>query len=406
MPEEIVGRILRLPGYRSRRSEFNEEKSEVTLWLTQAGVTPTYTCGGCGVERDAVHSERERRIRDLPWGAWKVWLVVEVHRVRCRRCGVRTERIDFLEGKHPYTRRFAAAVARDCEDAAVVRVAAKWGLAAQTVRRMDKRSLAAWSQSRRRRPLRHMGVDELFWRKGKCITVVSDLELGEPLWAGPDRKKETLDRFFAEQLPPRRRRSVKAVCIDMCAPFVASIREHLPNAAIVFDRFHVMMHVNHAVDETRRQEFFRQKGHRRAVMRGKRWLLLTRWRNLTRAKRSELSEALTLNRRLFKAHYLKEQIERLWSYTYQAAAERFFADWLLSLRWQRLPAFKKLARTLVRHIDGILAYCHHDVPFGVVEAINGNLRAIIRRGRGYRDHEYLILKAQKSTAQLRQQKAA
>jgi transposase len=251
-----------------------------------------------------------------------------------------------------------------------------------------------------------MGVDELFWRKGKCITVVSDLEFGEPIWAGPDRKRETLDRFFAEYLPWRRRRSVQAVCIDMCAPFVASIRDHLPKAVIVFDRFHVMMHVNHAVDETRRQEFFRHKGPRRAVMRGKRWLLLTRWHNLTRAKKTELREALSLNRRLFKAHYLKEQIERLWSYTYQAAAERFFADWLLSLRWQRLPAFKKLARTLVAHIDGILAYCHHKVPFGVVEAINGNLRALIRRARGYRDHEYLILKAQKSTAQLRQQKAA
>ena len=78
----------------------------------------------------------------------------------------------------------------------------------------------------------------------------------------------------------------------------------------------------------------------------------------------------------------------------------------MSLRWQRLPAFKKLANTLVNHIDGILAYCHHKVPFGVVEAINGNLRALIRRARGYRDHEYLILKAQKSTAQRRLSQAA
>jgi transposase len=108
---------------------------------------------------------------------------------------------------------------------------------------------------------------------------------------------------------------------------------------------------------------------------------------------------LSMNRRLFKAYYLKEEIERLWAYTYEGAALRFFVDWLLSLRWQRLPAFKKLARTLYDHLDGILAYCKHKVPFGVVEAINGNLRALIRRGRGYQDHEYLILKAQKSTAQ-------
>jgi transposase len=406
MPEDIVGRILRLPGYGAYQWQFDEAASTLSIWARQVGADRFYTCSGCGIGVRAIHSVRERRVRDLPWGAWKVWLVLEVHRLYCRRCGVCTERIDFLEGKHPYTRRFAETVARDCEDAAVRRVAVKWGLSAQTVRRIDKRALQAWSRQRKRRPLRQMGVDEIFWGKGKCLTVVSDLEAGEPIWAGPERKRESLDRFFAEYLPARRRRGVRAVCVDMWEPYLQSLREHLPKAAIVFDKFHVMKHVNAAVDETRRQEFFRQKGPLRAVMRGKRWLLLTRWHNLTRAKKSQLQEALSMNRRLFKAYYLKEQLERLWSYTYEGAAARFFIQWLLSLRWQRLPAFKKLARTLYDHFDGILNYCRHKVPFGVVEAINGNLRALIRRGRGYQDHEYLILKAQRSTAQRRLARAA
>jgi transposase len=251
-----------------------------------------------------------------------------------------------------------------------------------------------------------MGVDEIFWRKGRCLTVVSDLELGEPIWAGPDRKQQSLDRFFQEKLPPRRRRAVRAVCMDMWQPYLQSVKEHLPRAAIVFDKFHVMKHVNAAIDETRRQEFFRQGGAMRATMRGKRWLLLTRWRNLSRTKRGLLNEALALNRRLFKAYFLKEQLERLWDYIYEAAALRFFRNWVRSLRWQRLPAFKKLAGTLERHLEGILSYCHHKLPFGVVEAINGNIRAVIRRGRGYRDHKYLILKVQKNTAIARRAKAA
>lgn len=406
MPEEIVGRILRLVGYGVFETAFDEEALTATLWIRQVAKDPFLTCSGCGIGVRTVHDVHERRVRDLPWGAWKVFLVVEVHRIRCRRCGVKVERLEFLEGKHPYTRRYGEAVARDCEDTAVTRVANKWSLSAQTVRRIDKRSLAAWSARRKRTPLRQMGVDELFWRKGKCLTIVSDLELGEPIWAGPERKRETLDRFFAERFPPRRRRAVRAVCIDMCAPFVASIRDHLPKAAIIFDKFHVMRHVNDAVDETRRQEFFRRKGPWRALMRGKRWLLLTRWRNLSHNKKTQLQVALSLNRRLFKAYYLKEQLERLWSYTYEGAATRFLGDWLLSLRWQRLPAFKKLAHTILRHLDGILAYCKHKVPFGMVEAINGNLRSLIRRGRGYRDHEYLILKAQKSTVQARLARAA
>jgi hypothetical protein len=117
--------------------------------------------------------------------------------------------------------------------------------------------------------------------------------------------------------------------------------------------------------------------------------------------------AWTCGSRTFKASkHTKEQLERLWSYTYEGAAARFFIQWLLSLRWQRLPASKKLAGTLYDHFHGILANCKHKVPFGVVEAINGNLRALIRRGRGYQDHEYLILKAQKSTAQARLARAA
>ena len=79
-------------------------------------------------------------------------------------------------------------------------------------------------------------------------------------------------------------------------------------------------------------------------------------------------EALALNRRLFKAYYLKEQIERLWSYSYEGAAIRFLDEWVHSLRWQRLPAFQKLALTLLNHLEGLLAYRKHKVPFGVVEA--------------------------------------
>lgn len=406
MPTDIIGRILHLPGYGVYESEFDESTQTMTLSVRQVGAYPGYTCSGCGIEVGVVHSYRQRRVRDLPWGWWKVWLVLEVHRVNCRRCGVKTERLNFLEGKHPYTARFSQSVARDCEDAPVSRVARKWGLSSQTVRRIDKRILRAWSQRRKRRRLRFMGVDEIFWKKGQCLTVVSDLELGEPMWAGPERKKETLDRFFAEKLSRRRARWVQAVCVDMWKPFLKSLREHLPRAAIVFDRFHIMKHVNEAVDETRRQEFFRQKGLKRAVVRGKRWLFLTRWSHLDRAKQGQLNQVFALNRRLFKAYFLKEQIERLWSYTYVGAARRFFQHWVRSLRWQRLPAFKKLAASLDRHLDGILNYCRHKVPFGVVEAINANIRAMIRRGRGYRDHDYLILKVQKSTAQARLAKAA
>ena len=402
MPNAIVSRVLRLPGYGVYASEVEETTSTLCLWIRQTAPTPVYVCPGCGISVRDVHSWTERRLRDLPWGTWQVWLVVEVHRVRCRRCGVRTERLPFVEGKTRATSRLARAVAQECEAAPVSRVAAKWGLAPQTVRRLDKGVLRQWAAGRPRKPLRYLGVDEIYLgQRDKFLTVVSDLERGEPVWVGRERKRETLDRFFAEALPPRRRRAIRAVCVDMWEPFTQSLRHHLPQARIVYDKFHILRHVNDAVDETRRAEFFRHGGALRGVLRGKRWLLLRRWATLDSDERRTVNELLALNRRLAKAYLLKEQLAHLWDYRYEGAALRFLLAWLGALRWQRLPAFQNVARLLVRHLDGILAYCHEKVPFGMVEAINGNIRALLRRGRGYRDHEYLLLKVQKATAERR-----
>jgi len=405
MPDAIVARVLRLPGYGVYAWEAEEAARILRLWVRPTG-EPAYVCGGCGrVARD-IHSWTERRVRDLPWGIWTVWLVVEVHRVRCRRCGVRTEQVPWLAGKAHYTTRLEAAVAQDCEHAPVSRVAAKWGLASETVRRLDKRVLRRWAARRPRPPRRYLGVDELFFGKLAFLTVVSDLETGEPIWLGRERKRETLDRFFAEALPRRRRRFVRAVCVDMWEPFVQSLRVHLPHARIVYDKFHVLRHASAAVDETRRAEFFRKRGEARALVRGKRWLLLRSWIHLDREDRQTLRELFALNRRLAKAYLLRDQLSQLWTYTYEGWARRFLTTWLLALRWQRLPAFQKLGRLLTRHLDGILNYCHEKVPFGTVEAINGNIRALLRRGRGYRDHEYLLLKVQRATATRRIRQAA
>ena len=259
MPEEIVSRILRLPGYGIYGWDTDEAANTLTLSIRQTAQEPYYVCGGCGISVREIHCWTERRLRDLPWGTWTVWLRVEGHRVRCRRCGVRTERVPFVEGKVHYTTRLEAAVAQDCEAAPVHRVAAQRGLPPETVRRMDKRVLRRWAAARPRPPLHSLGVDEIFLGKTeKFLTVVSDLETGEPVWVGLERKQETLDRFFAEALPPPRRRAVRAVCVDMWDPFRLSLQEHLPHARIVYDKFHVLRHASEAVDETRRAEFFRQ----------------------------------------------------------------------------------------------------------------------------------------------------
>ena len=133
----------------------------------------------------------------------------------------------------------------------------------------------------------------------------------------------------------------------------------------------------------------------RGLVKGKRWLLLTRWTNLDSRKRQLLNELFRLNRRVMKAYLLKESLDRLWTYTYEGSALRYLSAWASQLRWQRLEPFNKLADMLFRHLEGLLNYCRIKVPFGVVEALNGNIKALLRRGRGYKDLRYLLLKAQR-----------
>jgi len=184
----------------------------------------------------------------------------------------------------------------------------------------------------------------------------------------------------------------------MWQPFTASITEWAPQCKIVYDKFHIMKHANAAVNEVRRAEFFRKGGRAREVVKGKSWLLLTRWVNLASKKKQLLNELFKLNRRIMKAYLLKEALQHLWDYKYEGAAVRYLNGWVDQLRWQRLPAFQKLANMLADHLDGILNYCRTKVRFGVVEGINSNIRMLINRGRGYKNLRYLLLKAQRMVA--------
>lgn len=392
-------KVLGWPGYRVYRSEINEKAKTLKLWVRRKSLNRKLVCSGCGRGVTGIHEVYEREVRDLPCFDYKTTVIVELYRLRCPDCGVKTERIEQLPSKAPFSKRFEDAVGLACEGAAARMVARQFGVPASTVRAIDLRYLERWNRRRRKPALRQMGVDEIYLgKKQKFLTVVSNLETGEPLWFGRDRKEETLDEFFGQELSAFQRGRITAACVDMWEPFTKSILKWAPECKIIFDKFHVMQHANAAVDEVRRAEFFRKGVGRRAIVKGKRWLLLSRWMNLTSHKKQMLNELFSLNRKMMKAYLLKESLDRLWKYHYEGAALRYLNGWIDQLRWQRLEPFQKLAEMLLRHQEGILNYCRTKVPFGVVEAVNGNIKALLRRGRGYSNLRYLLLKAQRMAA--------
>ncbi len=288
------------PGYRVYRSEIDEDAKTLKLWVRRK--PGKLVCSGCGRTVGEIAEVSEREVRDLSCFEYRTTIVVELYRLRCPDCGIKAEKIAQLPSKAPFSKRFEDAVGEACESAAARRVAKQFGVAATTVRRIDLRYLERWAAQRRKPALRQLGVDEIhLGKKQKFLTVASNLESGEPLWFGRERKKETLDEFFDTELSAWQRAGIEAACVDMWEPFRLSIERWAPRCRIVYDKFHIMQHANQAIDEVRRAEFFRKGGQWRGLVQGKRWLLLTRWINLSSGKRQELNSLFALNRKLLQS---------------------------------------------------------------------------------------------------------
>ncbi len=392
--------ILGLPGFRVERVDGVDAESTGRMWIRiERRGRRRYPCSGCGRRTSRVRSARDRTWDDLPWGAHPVTLVYRQRRVDCRRCGIRTERIEFADPKARVTRRLRQQIGIDCQSMPTSHAAVRHGVSWGKARRAEQAFLAEWDRTRPKRRPRHLGVDEIQRGKGQRFwTVLSDLVRGEVIGLQKDRSEDSLRTLLHERLDARQRAAVEAVCTDMHRPYVNVVGEVLPHAEIVFDKFHVLQHASAALDEVRRQEFFRAGAVMRAHGRGKRWLLLRRWKTVRGSKRAELQALFAANRRLFKAYVLREQLDRLWTYKTRPGVLNFLMGWFKALRWQRLPEMERLGDFLLKHIDGIAAYCDHQVRFGVVESINTTIKAVLRRARGMRDEAMLLLKLKWATA--------
>lgn len=265
----------------------------------------------------------------------------------------------------------------------------------KTVKELDKYYMRVQlARAGKPRP-KAIGIDEVSIRKGHTYRiVVSDLERRRPIWfGGADRSEESLDRFYRE-LGEKKSGRIRMAVMDMWKPFRASTKRAAPQAAIVFDKFHILRHLNDALDEVRRSEYARLAGKERSYIKGQRYTLLSHKENLTRRGRRNLRKVLKANSRLNAAYVLRESFGQLWDYEREGWARRFFENWREALKWQRLKPFEKFAAMIDKHWDGIAAYCRPEnkVSLGFVEGLNNKIRVIQRRSYGLRDEAYLRLK--------------
>jgi transposase len=183
--------------------------------------------------------------------------------------------------------------------------------------------------------------------------------------------------------------------MDMWGPYELAVRQHCPNAEVVFDLFHVASkYAREVIDRVRVDEADRLRADKpaRQVVKGARWLLLRNAQNVSPTERIQLNELLAANRALWVVYVLKDDLKRLWDYRSPTDAQRFWEQWFRRARRSRVEPLKKFALALKKKVHGILAHCRWPLHTSLLEGINNKIKVIKRMAYGFRDQEYFFLK--------------
>jgi transposase len=363
-------------------------------------------CGKCaGPCRDVHERLPPRRWADLPWAGHSVELRYAPVRVECPRCSATP--VEMVAWADPYqrqTRRLQQHLALEAASMPVMHVAALHGLSWLTVRRAEEQAIERWELTRPAVPLRQVGVDEKWLGRRhslehKFVTIVSNLETGEPVWIGKGRSEDTLKRWL-QSLSREQKATIALVAMDMHRAFWNAVdnTRGLEHAAIVHDPFHVMKLAGQMLDELRREVFFRAGPAQRALGRGKRWLLLRAWERTTDTQKADLQLLLAHNRILARGYQIKEELRDVLHAPNRAAIEVGLRRILRRTARRDLVALRRLHDTLNERWNEIVALAEHRPPVGRIEALNNNWETLVRRARGYRNHDYLLRKLRFMTA--------
>jgi transposase len=359
-------------------------------------------CGVCRQRCRKVHSVRKaREWRDLAMRKLPLKLRYRPRRVACPRCGLRVEDFPWAEPWARVTTALSNAVARLARELSWQGTARQYGLNWKSVATIVKRAVQYGLRHRKRPSVHVIGIDEVSRRKGQVyLTVVYDLERRVLLWVGEERTEEAVRRFFTEEMGRRRCQTLQVVCMDMWAPYANLVRKYATNAQILFDRFHIVKHLNDAVDAVRRDLWRRLTYKERVPFKGTRWLLLKNPWNLTSNQQERLSTLVQWNTPLVRAWYLKEAFQLFWTYKQPWRAEQHLIKWINSAMRSKLEPFKKFAQMLRSHLDGVLPWTKIRVSNGAIEGMNNKIKSISHRSFGFRTAENFIAAIYHCCAQL------
>lgn len=363
--------------------EFEPDEKRVTVRISHGG--GKLCCPECDARSPQADLAPMRKWRHLDTMQFSTEIHARVPRCKCSRCGVKTIRIPWASKHSRFTllfEAFAIEVMQACSN--VKRSAELLGIDWSSAHAIMQRAVERGLEKRSVEEVHNVGIDEKSFGRGHdYVSIMTDLDGRRVLDVVEDRTTESADRLW-ESLPVEQRKSVLAVSMDMWKPFIKSAREHVPEAEIVHDKFHISKYLNEAVDKVRRRENRVLREHEDTRLVGTKQLWLYAKKNLSRKRLREVKQLQADDLKTARAWELKEHFRWFWRYVYSTSAEGFFDHWYGRVMASGLKPMIKVAKMLERHLPEILSYFRHRITNATSEGFNSKIQSIKSAARGFR----------------------
>lgn len=377
--------------YRYQRTDYAEGRVIFTVVQNRESLR----CPVCGSADVHKRGETWRSFRCLPIGSKPVAVSLGIPRVSCDACKVtRQVGVAFADSRKSYTKPFARYVLELSGLMTIQDIAGHLDVGWDLVKQIQKDHLKKRFTKPKLRHLKRIAIDEVSIGRGhRYLTIVLDLETGAVVHIGDGKGAEALKPFWKRLKASRA--AIEAVALDMSPAYISAVITNLPDAALVFDRFHIMKLFNEKLS-TLRRELYREATDvlEKNALKGTRWLLLKNFENLDESKNEHerLDEALNLNQSLATAYYLKEMLRYFWEQPTKADAAVWLDEWCALARASGIRVLQTFAKTMQGHRSGLLNWWDHRISTGPLEGTNNKIKTLQRQAYGYRDREFFELK--------------
>ena len=369
------------------RVVLNSEEKTVDVFL-EHGDECRWHCPVCDKEMCVFDHVKERTWRDVDSGIYCVFIHARIPRINCPDHGKLQVRVSWAVKHSRFSQRFemlAISIMRDMDlkNASAI-LGISWNQAHNIMKAAVKRGLARKSYTPK-----IIGIDEKSYGKHhRYMTVVYNLDNPGVDHVEFDRKKESLDRYY-EKIGKDASSNIRAVSMDMWDPFIASTKSNVTGAEskIVFDLFHIMKHMNQALDDVRKMES--RMAEFRETLKKTRYLWLYSSENLPDKYREKYEILKESDLKTARAYAIKENLRNLWHCNPEEEAASFWKRWYWWASHSRLEPVKKVARMMKNYLYGILSYFRHHITNAIAEGLNSKIATVQKMAYGFRNREHL-----------------